>query len=150
MDKKEITLILIIIIASIMLSLLINHNIQNTPTSDKKDSNINTSAKIKINYAIFYSDGNENHGEIITVNVGKENANKTVSMAVQLSKNKEIMNIGRYRDVKVDSEGNIMYSVGTHMSNYPDNCEIFINDGSKEIKHSFTLEEKSGTQTVYV
>ncbi|MBE6494025.1 MAG: hypothetical protein E7Z84_05395 [Methanosphaera stadtmanae] len=150
MDEKDIILITIIIISAMLLGLLIYHTIVNTPETNKNDDNVNNSAKIKINYVIFYSENNENHREYVTVNVGKENANKTVSMVVQFYNNKEIMNLPRYTDYKVDSEGNIKYKVTTRMSKYPNKSKIIINDGKKEITHSFNLKEKSGTQTLYV
>ncbi len=150
MNEKDIILVTIIIISASLLGLLMYHTIVNTPETDKNDDNINTSAKIKINYVIFYSENNENHTEYVTVNVGKENANKTVSMVAQFYKDKEMMNLPRYTDHKIDSEGNIKYKVSTRMSNYPNNCKIIINDGKKEIKHSFSLKQKSGTQTIYV
>lgn len=137
---------IIIITIIIAATLLLSSNVI-TPSEDDTPS-VQSTTDLKVNTATFYSDGNPNTGETVTINVGKEHAGEQVETMTQYSRGgSSLNNPSGYEKHVVDSQGEIILTDYTPMPRYPDYCRITIRYNNRVSIYGCDIGTYKGTQT---
>lgn len=121
----------------------------NSASSSSQATQTTTNNLPSVKSATFYSDGNPNTGESATINVGSENAGKTINIAVYYYRDGNPMNTPSTQAVTVGQDGSVSYTDYTAMPKYPDMAEIDITYNGNTESKTFSLGKYKGSQTKY-
>lgn len=127
-----------------------NNQASSGSNSASSSSQATTTSNLpSVKSATFYSDGNPNTGESATINVGSENAGKTINIAVYYYRDGNPMNTPSTQAVTVGQDGSVSYTDYTAMPKYPDMAEIDITYNGNTESKTFSLGKYKGSQTKY-
>jgi phosphatidate phosphatase APP1 len=162
MENDKLIIICVCIIVCVVIVagaiIIINNNNQSVTIDDQNSQTNNgnsngqttsqgsSSNSIKILSANFYSDGNENTGEDVTVYLGQEFANKKITATVWYYRDGSSLNNPESIQATTDSNGYVLIRDFTPMPEYPDSAHIEIEYNGNMDKADFSLATHSGSQ----